>query len=123
MKYLLDTCILSLFARGDQSVLTRIKRTPPESIGLSTVTVMEIEYGLALNPARSEKLRPVLYAFIGAVKVIDYNSDAALATARIRADLRSRGTPIGPYDLMIAGTVLALGLLMVTANISDVSAC
>ena len=53
MIYLLVTCILSLFARGSQPVLTRVKRTPPEAIGLSAVTIMEVAYGLALNPARA----------------------------------------------------------------------
>ena len=119
MIYLLDTCILSLFARGNRQVLNRVKQTPPEAIGLSTVTVMEIEYGLALNPARAEKLRPVLDAFVGAVKVIDYDLDAALATARLRAVLRAKGTPIGPFDTMIAGTAVARGLIMVTANTDE----
>lgn len=119
MIYLLDTCILSLFARGSQPVLTRVKRTPPETIGLSTVTVMEIAYGLALNPARAVRLRPVLDAFIGAVKIIDYDSDAAHETASLRAVLRAKGTPIGPFDTMIAGTALARGLVMVTANTGE----
>jgi tRNA(fMet)-specific endonuclease VapC len=119
MIYLLDTCILSLFARGSQPVLTHVKRTPPEAIGLSAVTIMEVAYGLALNPARAVRLRPVLDAFIGAVKVIDYDSDAAHETASLRAALRAKGKPIGPFDTMIAGTALARGLVMVTANTGE----
>ena len=86
---------------------------------------MEIEYGLALNPARAARLRPVPSAFISAVTIIDYGSGsgsgsaAAQTTARLRAVLRARGTPIGPYDAMIAGTALARGLVMVTANTDE----
>ena len=84
---------------------------------------MEIEYGLALNPARAARLRPVLSAFISAVTIIYYGSGsgsaAAQTTARLRAVLRARGTPIGPYAAMIEGTALARGLVMVTANTDE----
>ncbi|WP_367114663.1 PIN domain-containing protein [Thiohalocapsa sp.] len=43
----------------------------------------------------------------------------ARATARIRAALRAQGAPIGPYDALLAGTALANGLVMVTANRSE----
>jgi predicted nucleic acid-binding protein len=43
----------------------------------------------------------------------------AIATAAIRAALAKRGTPIGPYDLMIAGSALRRGLVMVTSNASE----
>ena len=55
MKYLLDTCILSHFMRGHSVVLERIKNTPPTQIAVSTVTCMEIGYGLQLNPQRAIK--------------------------------------------------------------------
>src|SRR5205823_7739542 len=46
MKYLLDTCVLSDFARGDARTLARVTGTPPELLAVSSVTVTEIEYGL-----------------------------------------------------------------------------
>jgi tRNA(fMet)-specific endonuclease VapC len=60
MKYLLDTCILSQFMRGNVGVLERLKSTPPEWIAVSTITCMEVEYGLRLNPQRASKLKPVI---------------------------------------------------------------
>jgi len=121
MTYLLDTCILSLFARGDPGVLARVKNTPPEKVFLSVVTLMEIDYGLALHPERAQRLRPVLDAFIGAVTVLDYDRASAKATASIRAALRARGTPVGPYDALLGGVAVAHGLIMVTANRSEFS--
>lgn len=35
---------------------------------------------------------------------------------QLSAVLTNSGTPIGPYDVMIAGTVLARGLILVTEN-------
>lgn len=46
MRYLLDTCVLSGFARGQAAVAARIKGTSPEALAITTVTVMEVEYGL-----------------------------------------------------------------------------
>ena len=119
MRFLLDTCIISLFARGNERVLANLKRHAPGDIGVSTVTDMEIQYGLALNPARAEKLRPVLDALLESVQVLSYSREDAHATAAVRAALRKAGRPIGPYDTMLAGCALARGLVFVTANTGE----
>lgn len=58
-------------------------------------------------------------ALLNAAHVVRYERSCAIATARIRAALRTQGTPIGPYDVLLAGTALANGLVMVTANRSE----
>jgi len=116
VNFLLDTCVLSLFARGDAAVLRRVKTTAPDDIAVSTVTLMEIEYGLALNPNRARRLRAVLEAFLSSVHLLPYSPEDAKATAGLRAALRAAGTPIGPYDTMLAGCALSRGLTFVTAN-------
>jgi tRNA(fMet)-specific endonuclease VapC len=77
---------------------------------------MEIEYGLQLNPARARKIEPMIRALIQDLHVLPYELEDANATAAVRAALTKRGTPIGPYDVMIAGTALRRGLVMVTSN-------
>jgi tRNA(fMet)-specific endonuclease VapC len=37
----------------------------------------------------------------------------------IRADLESKGTPIGPYDTLIAGIALSSGAILVTHNTKE----
>jgi len=64
MQYLLDTCVLSDFARGQAAVTAHIKGTSPETLAITTVTVMEVEYGL--NATLARKLRPVMEAFMRA---------------------------------------------------------
>ena len=39
----------------------------------------------------------------------------------LRADLARQGTPIGPYDLLIAGIAIANGLTLVTHNTREFS--
>jgi tRNA(fMet)-specific endonuclease VapC len=119
MKYLLDTCVVSDFARGHPGVLAQIRATPPAEIAVSTITEMEIAYGLRLNPKLSRRLKPVMDAFFGASYVMPYDQPAALATAGLRAALKISGQPIGAYDAMIAGIAVARELVLVTSNLDE----
>jgi tRNA(fMet)-specific endonuclease VapC len=119
MKYLLDTCTVSDFVKGQPSVLARIKATPPNLIAVSALTRMEVGYGLALNPARARKLAPVLDAFFSAMVTLPFDEADAQAAAALRAALKTKGQPIGAYDLLIAGTALARGLVVVTSNVGE----
>jgi tRNA(fMet)-specific endonuclease VapC len=116
MKLLLDTCVLSDFARGDARTISRLTSSSPSALAVSSVTVMEIEFGLALDPIRARKLTPVMHALLGAVTIVPYNAADAHATATLRAALQKKGRPIGAYDVLIAGCALARGLILVTSN-------
>lgn len=119
MKYLFDTCTVSDFVKGQPNVLARVKATAPSQIAVSTVTRMEIEFGLLLNPERARKLAPVIDAFLGSIATLPLSEADAQAAAGIRAALQRQGQPIGAYDVLIAGCGLARGLIVVTANTGE----
>lgn len=119
MKYLLDTCTVSDFVKGQPNVLARIKAIPPNLIAVSALTRMEVAYGLALNAERARKLAPVLQAFFSAIATLPFDEADAQAAAAIRAALKTKGQPIGAYDVLIAGTALARGLVVVTSNVGE----
>lgn len=119
MKYLLDTCTVSDFVKGQPGVLARIKATAPNQIVVSSITRMEIDYGLALDSARVRKLSTMLDAFFSVTQTVPFEEPDAHATAAIRAALKRTGQPIGAYDLLIAGTGLARGLIVVTSNVDE----
>jgi tRNA(fMet)-specific endonuclease VapC len=119
MKYLLDTCTVSDFVKGQPGVLTRIKATSPQQIVVSSITRMEIDYGLALNSERARKLAPMLDAFFSVIRTVPFEEADAQATAAIRAALKKEGQPIGAYDVLIAGTGVARGLIVVTSNVDE----
>ena len=121
MTFLLDTTVVSDFVKGVPPVLDRLKATPRQETAVSVVTVMEVEFGLRLNPARARRLRPVLRALFNDVRVLPYEVEDAASTAGARAALRKKGTPIGPYDIMIAGVALRHGLTLVTSNSGELS--
>lgn len=116
MNYLLDTCTVSDFVKGQPNVLARIKATPPKLVAVSALTRMEIDYGLALNVERARKLAPLLEAFFSVVATLPFDEADARTAASIRAALKHAGQPIGAYDVLIAGTALARGLVVVTSN-------
>lgn len=116
MRYLLDACVLSDFARGDANTLDRVKATPPEDVAVSSITAMEVEFGLALDAQRARRLAPVMHALLQAVSVLPYDIQDGRATASLRAALQKRGRPIGAYDALIGGCALARGLVLVTSN-------
>jgi len=119
LAYLLDTNVLSDFVRGDSGVKRRIVETPPDELAFSSVTVMEVSYGLALAPERARRIRPTLEALLQAVLVLPFTVEDARAAGTIRAALRRRGTPIGPYDVLLAGCAMARGLTLITGNVRE----
>ena len=116
MKYLLDTCVISDFVRGERGTVSRIAHVAPQLIVVSAVTLMEIEFGLALNAARARGIGAIIRDFLNVVGAIPFETPDARAAATLRASLQTRGKPIGAYDALIAGSALARGLILVSAN-------
>jgi tRNA(fMet)-specific endonuclease VapC len=53
------------------------------------------------------------------IATLPFNEPDALAAAAVRAALKSQGQPIGAYHVLIAGTALAHGLIVVTSNVGE----
>jgi tRNA(fMet)-specific endonuclease VapC len=119
MRFLLDTCVLSDFAQGQRATLEKMKATAPDDLAASAITQMEIAYGLLLNPKLGRQLAPIMDALLSTIRVLPYDSEAAASSARVRANLKRSGRPIGAYDLLIAGTALAYDLTLITSNVRE----
>ena len=115
MKYLLDTdtCIYLINERP-RSVIARFRRHAVGDIGVSTVTVSELAWGVAKTG--SARNRAALEAFLLPLEIAPYDLPSALRYGEVRADLARRGRPIGPLDTMIASHALSLGAALVTNN-------
>ncbi len=119
MIYLLDTCCISDFVKGNKHTLEKIKTSSPSDLAVSSIVVMEIQYGLLHNPDRAKKIRKVIDDFISSVIVLPYTDEDAQHSAMVRAKLRKKGSPIGSYDVLIAGAALSRELILVTANVKE----
>ena len=116
MQYLLDTCVISDFIKGELGTQGRLKQTPPTSVVVSIITVMELRYGLLINTQCAQKIESTIASFLTSVTILPFSNLEAERAAHIRAILKSQGQPIGAYDVLIAATALQHNLLMVTAN-------
>lgn len=119
MTYLLDTCAISDFVKNIGSTIDRIKASNPAFIFVSSITVMEIEYGLAYDTLKARKIRPIISDFLETIKIINFTEKEAIKAGEIRAVLRSKGMQIGAYDVLIAATALTNNCTLVTSNIRE----
>jgi tRNA(fMet)-specific endonuclease VapC len=113
--YVLDTNTLSYFFKGLGRVEKRLLATPPAEIAIPSVVIFELEFGLARS-GRFEQRQKQLQELIALVTVLSFGPAEAKAAARIRDSLERAGAPIGPYDVLIAGTALSQRGILVTHN-------
>ena len=69
MGYLLDTCVVSDFVKGEENTLKRLKSNSPCDVFISSLTVMEVKYGLAINPQRAVKIHPLIETFLSSITI------------------------------------------------------
>ncbi len=116
MKVMLDTNICIYIIKGSpHSVLQRFSSFQVGDIGISTITLAELEYGAARS-SQPKKNREALEGFISALDVAPFDRQATEAYGKIRAALEMKGRPIGAMDLLIAAHALSLGVQLVTNN-------
>ncbi len=119
--FVLDTDICSyLMKRSHPALIERVKTFAARDLKVSAVTVFELEYGI-LRSQRREFLRRVVRAFLENVEVLDWTAPAASEAGAVRAELAAAGSPIGAYDLLIAGHVRSLNATLVTNNSREFS--
>jgi len=90
----------------------------PQDIFISSLVIYELQVGIAKsnNPQKREKQLAIL---LEQVTVLKFGEAEAKASALIRADLEKKGTPIGPIDILIAGSAKAHKLTLVTHNTKE----
>lgn len=115
IKYLLDTdtCIYAL--RHQPGQVRGLLAANEGRMAISTVTLFELAYG-AEKSRDVERNLSVLESFASRLELRSFDANAAFQAGQIRAELERKGTPIGAYDLMIAGQARAEGLILVTSN-------
>jgi len=115
MRYLLDTdtCIAAM--RMHPGVVRRMADSSPFECVISSITKYELWTGVEKCADPLRERGKVEYIF-STISELPFDDSAAVQAATIRATLERQGTPIGPYDVLLAGQALANHLIMVTGN-------
>ena len=117
MRYLLDAnVIVALLNDATSKVAQRARQERPADIAMSAIVAHELFYG-----AFKSRRAPQNVALIDSLQfvVLELDKEDARQAGEMRALLASRGTPIGPYDVLIAGQAKARNLTLVTHNMGE----
>ena len=117
MRYLLDAnAVIGLLNDATSPLAQRARRERPHDIAISAIVVHELFYGAFKSRRATQNV-----ALVDALQfaVIEFDREDARQSGAVRAHLASRGSPIGPYDILIAGQALARNLILVTHNIRE----
>ena len=114
MKFLIDTniCIYIMNERPPE-VINKFKRLDPGMIGISSITVSELQYGISKSKYKKQNLKR-LEEFLVPFDILPYDEMASKFYGDIRSNLEARGLIIGPLDLLIAAHALSRDLILVT---------
>ena len=117
MRYLLDTnVVIGLLGDQRSKLARRVRRENPADIAISAIVVHELFYGAyksrrtAQNVSLIESLQ---------FEVVEFDKEDARQAAEVWALLGSEGTPIGPYDVLIAGQARSRDVTLVTHNTKE----
>lgn len=119
MKFMLDTNIcIYIIKQRPETVLERFASHPVGDIGISAITLAELEYGASKsgNPTRN---REALEQFASPLEVAAFDQPATVTYGKIRTVLEKKGRPIGPMDMLIAAHALSLEARLVTNNAKE----
>jgi len=119
VRWLLDTdTVIALMHGSSPHLDRRVGSRPVGQIGLSSITLAELNFGVARSSRPRENAR-ALEAFLEAFVTASFDAAAASAYGPVRQRLSAGGMRIGPLDTLIAAHALALEAVLVTRNVRE----
>lgn len=118
VTHLIDTDVVINALRGPGPDLAASLLAHDGNLAVSAISVTELTYGALRARDRDESL-DVVEEFLDSVVVLEFETRAARVAGAIRTELAAQGTPIGPYDALIAGQARAEGLILATGNVRE----
>lgn len=121
MLYLVDTNICTYIIKQQPlQVLEKFRRFSIGEVGISSVSVAELQFGVARSSNISRNQEALELVLIS-LSVVPFDHAAAVLYGHLRHRLEQKGLPIGPFDTLIAAHALQLNLTLVTNNLRKFS--
>jgi len=122
VNYLLDTsAVIALLRNNPPGVRDRLRLVVSRgaAVAVSSIVLCELSYGVPRSERRRENAERLRVFLSGNIAVVPFAEEDAMAAGDLRAALERAGTPVGPYDLLIAAQARRRGTTLVTANVSE----
>jgi len=117
--FLLDTNIcIYVIKKKPVNVLKTLKRKSRKKIYISSITIAELEYGVAKSNY-PERNKIALIEFVSFFNILPFDNSDASEFGSIKTELEKKGTVIGPMDLLIASQAKSKHLILVTNNTKE----
>ena len=91
------------------------------TLAISSIVLFELRYGAAKSARPERNLQRIADFLAGPIEILPFEAADADEAGDIRAALEQAGTPIGPYDVLLAGQARRHDALLVTANAREFS--
>ena len=120
--YLLDTNACIALINGTEANVRRrfLRAVARDSVVLlSSIVAFELWYGVAKRPRKDSNRQRLEAFFAGPLEWTLFDEDDAQAAGTVRAELEAAGTPIGAYDVLLAGQARRRGAILVTSNTKE----
>jgi tRNA(fMet)-specific endonuclease VapC len=114
--FLLDTNAVAALTTEDPVFMERRLGFDASDFAISSIVAFELLFG-AFRHAQTTKYLERFESL--RLEVVPFDTDDARAAGGIRASLLAAGTPIGPYDILIAGQALARDLTLISRNVRE----
>jgi len=117
--YLLDTNIcIYIIKKKPADVLKTLKTRLKKNIYISSITIAELEYGIAKSQF-PQKNKIALIEFLSIFNIIPFDDNDAVDFGEIKKELEKKGKIIGPMDLLLAAQAKSKKLILVTNNTKE----
>ena len=118
LRYMLDTNICIYTIKNNPAAVREKFQQHQNHLCISSIVLSELLYG-AEKSSQPEKSQALIEGMAARLEVLNFDEHAAAHAAEIRADLARKGTPIGHYDVLIAGHARSRGLVLVSNNLRE----
>ncbi len=118
--FVLDTNTIIYLLKKRKQVVDNFRVVRPENIFVPTVVLYELQVNLAKTGFPKKRVQQLDEA-MEILNLAAFDESAATVAALVRARLEQQGRPIGPIDILIAGTAISLGATLVTHNTGEFS--
>jgi tRNA(fMet)-specific endonuclease VapC len=117
MAYLLDSnAVIALLNAPRSNLARRVRQSNAADVAVSAIALHELFYGAFKGERAAHNL-----AMLDALQfeIVEFDREDARQAGEVRASLAGKGTPIGPYDVLIAGQALSRDMVLVTRNVRE----